>query len=91
MDHKSVMLTRKRINELAISHNKLTTLVACLLNEINALKRELHDTRGSSSNPVKGSDMSGLNGNKNNKFPNFSELRAEEILKQLSINTTIDN
>jgi len=101
MDQKSIMLTRKRMNELASSHNKLTTLVACLLNEINSLKREIHDsnsnsngsdnnnstkTQNNSSNVSNSSN--GQNGRNPNRFPNFSELRAEEILKQLTINTS---
>jgi len=32
MDTKANLANRKKINELAIQHNKLTTLVACLLN-----------------------------------------------------------
>jgi hypothetical protein len=98
MDQKSIMLTRRRMNELASSHNKLTTLVACLLNEINSLKKELHDATGNGS----GSDNSNTstktqtntsnssnsqNGRNPNRFPNFNELRADEILKQLTINT----
>ena len=35
MDSKAILINKKKINELAIQHNKLTTLVACLLNEIN--------------------------------------------------------
>jgi hypothetical protein len=99
MDTKSNLSNRKKINELAIQHNKLTTLVACLLNEIGGLKKELHDIKGNDSVPTK--SMSSSNhetisshqnnrntGNMmNNKFPNFNDLRAEDILKQLSINT----
>jgi len=98
MDQKSIMLTRKRMNELASSHNKLTTLVACLLNEINYLKKELYETRGSTDNSNtqqqtqgRGSSSSDNNQqnsrNSSNRFTNFNELRAEEILKQLTINT----
>ena len=101
MDQKSIMLTRKRMNELASSHNKLTTLVACLLNEINFLKKELHDSKGGDDNHSSGSTLSNKVSNSNNqsssqnsrggnpnRFPNFNELRAEEILKQLTINTS---
>ena len=73
MDQKSIMLTRKRMNELASSHNKLTTLVACLLNEINYLKRDVYETRGS---------------NDNSNTQQQTQTRAEEILKQLTINTS---
>jgi hypothetical protein len=98
MDQKSIMLTRKRMNELASSHNKLTTLVACLLNEINYLKKDLYEARGpadnSTTNPQQsrgGSDNTQQNsrsGSNNNRYSNFNELRAEEILKQLTINTS---
>ena len=100
MDQKSIMLTRRRMNELASSHNKLTTLVACLLNEINSLKKELHDSNGNSNGngsdnnnsiktqPNPSNSSNGQNGRNPNRFPNFNELRAEEILKQLTINTS---
>ena len=98
MDQKSIMLTRKRMNELASSHNKLTTLVACLLNEINYLKKDLYEARGSSDNSNTQQQTQSRNGsssdnsqqnsrNGSNRFTNFNELRAEEILKQLTINT----
>jgi hypothetical protein len=96
MDQKSIMLTRRRMNELASSHNKLTTLVACLLNEINSLKKELHDATGNgngsdnsnSSTKPQTNSSNASNGRNPNRFPNFNELRAEEILKQLTINTS---
>jgi hypothetical protein len=94
MDQKSIMLTRRRMNELASSHNKLTTLVACLLNEINSLKKELHDATGNGSDNSNSStkpqtnSSNASNGRNPNRFPNFNELRAEEILKQLTINTS---
>lgn len=92
MDTKSNLSNRVKINELAISHNKLTTLVACLLNEVNSLKRELTGLKN--GNPeVSQSQSQGRNTasnskqqNTNSKYPNFSELNAEDILKQLSIN-----
>jgi hypothetical protein len=98
MDQKSIMLTRKRMNELASSHNKLTTLVACLLNEINYLKKDLYEARNSSSDNSNTNQQSSRNQSDNNqqnsrssnnsRYPNFNELRAEEILKQLTINTS---
>jgi hypothetical protein len=96
MDQKSIMLTRKRMNELASSHNKLTTLVACLLNEIIYLKKDLYESRGTNDNSntnqnrdnsMDNNQQNGRNSS-NNRFSNFSELRAEEILKQLTINTS---
>ena len=91
MDQKSIMLTRKRMNELASSHNKLTTLVACLLNEINSLKKELYESRGSNDaqqHHQSSSQQPSRSSNNNARFSNFNELRAEEILKQLTINTS---
>ena len=101
MDQKSIMLTRKRMNELASSHNKLTTLVACLLNEINYLKKDLYEARGSTDNSntqqqtqsrgggsSDNSQQNSRSGSNSSRFPNFNELRAEEILKQLTINTS---
>jgi len=90
MDTKSNLSNRVKINELAISHNKLTTLVACLLNEVNTLKKELIEFKNGNENfNVSQSQPKNSAPNSkqpNNKYPNFNELNAEDILKQLSIN-----
>jgi len=98
MDTKANLSNRKKINELAIQHNKLTTLVACLLNEVSGLKKELNDIKGSDgtihnsrSEPTRhvSNHSQQVHHQINpNKFPNFNELRAEDILKQLSINNS---
>jgi uncharacterized membrane protein YcjF (UPF0283 family) len=46
MDPKHLHDTRKKLNDLAISHNRLTTLTACLLNELQGLKKEMNDMKG---------------------------------------------
>jgi hypothetical protein len=89
MDTKANLANRRKINELAISHNKLTTLVACLLNEINSLKREVQNVKGGDSSKSE-SSSNNKQSNSQNKYSNFNDLRAEDILKQLSINN-IDN
>ena len=99
MDTKANLSNRKKINELAIQHNKLTTLVACLLNEVGSLKKELNEVKGGSSENIQ--TLRNDNNNSRhvsnqqvhqqtnpNRFPNFNELRAEDILKQLSINNS---
>jgi len=94
MDTKANLANRKKINELAIQHNKLTTLVACLLNEVSTLKKELIDVKNSDGGSSR--SLQSVNDNSNqrnnnsnqNKFPNFNDLRAEDILKQLSINSS---
>ena len=99
MDTKASLGNRKKINELAIQHNKLTTLVACLLNEVGSLKKELNELKGGSSentqtlrndnNNSRHVSSQQVNQQTNpNRFPNFNELRAEDILKQLSINNS---
>jgi hypothetical protein len=95
MDTKANLANRKKINELAIQHNKLTTLVACLLNELGSVKKELHDIKSGdvSSKHVHSEQHVSSNGRQqvnSNKFSNFNDLRAEDILKQLSINS-LDN
>lgn len=90
MDSKAILNNKKKINELAIQHNKLTTLVACLLNEINFLKKELSGGN-SSSRQSNISNNNSSSQNSNGRTPNFNELKAEDILKQLSVNHSIDN
>ena len=98
MDTKANLANRKKINELAIQHNKLTTLVACLLNELGSVKKELHDLKSGDVSSNSSSRQSHDNVTSNNsrhqvnpnKFANFNDLRAEDILKQLSINS-LDN
>jgi hypothetical protein len=88
MDTKANLHAKVKLNELASQHNRLTTLCAFLLNEVNTLKKEV--------NSMKSGDMQLSSNNQNklnqqsssNNAPNFSELKAEEILKQLSINNT---
>ena len=94
MDTKANLANRKKINELAIQHNKLTTLVACLLNEVSSLKKELHDARsGVETQSHRGGNetISNQTSRSGSKLPNFNDLRAEDILKQLSINNSPDN
>lgn len=94
MDTKANLSNRKKINELAVQHNKLTTLVACLLNEVGSLKKELSDIKGGFSNERTNityetqHSHNSRNQGSNSKYTNFNELRAEEILKQLSINNS---
>ena len=98
MDPTSILNARKKLNELASQHNKLTTLVACLLNELGSVKKELHDLKSgdvssnSSTRHVHSDNTSGNSRQQTNlnKFSNFNDLRAEDILKQLSINS-LDN
>ena len=87
MDTKAIHHTKKKLNELAAQHNRLTTLCAFLLNEVNGLKKELSNIRnGESTSGSYSNDVRTIN--TNNHSNNFSELKAEEILKQLSINNT---
>jgi hypothetical protein len=115
MDPKYLHDTRKKLNDLAISHNRLTTLCACLLNEVQSLKREMNEMKGirtvetstpSSSSqmraptqPTSGRSTSGRGGgagrggnvmSRSASQPlrydpsNIAELRADEILQQIS-------
>jgi hypothetical protein len=90
MNTKADLSNKKKINELAIGHNKLTTLVACLLNEVTYLKKELNDLKGNDMTSQTSRNLDNnsrqQNSNNNMKYANFNELRAEDILKQLSIN-----
>lgn len=91
MDTKAILHTKVKLNELAAQHNRLTTLCGFLLNEVNGLKKELSTIKsGDLPTPTNFNNDSrkmNLNNNSSNNS-NFSELKAEEILKQLSINNT---
>ena len=86
MDTKAILHHKKQLNELAAQHNRLTTLCGFLLNEINGLKKDLNSIKSNGSSSF--SDIKTINTNNNLNNTNFSELKAEEILKQLSINNT---
>ena len=86
MDTKAILSCQKKLNELASQHNKLTTLTAVLLNEITALKREVIDLKSNDSHQSSSSSHR-TSSNSSQKYANFNELKAEDILKQLSINT----
>jgi hypothetical protein len=85
MDTKAILSCQKKLNELASQHNKLTTLTAVLLNEITSLKREVVDLKSNDNHQPSSSHRQSSNSNQ--KYANFNELKAEDILKQLSINT----
>lgn len=85
MDTKAILSCQRKLNELASQHNKLTTLTAVLLNEITALKREVIDLKSGDNHQPSSSHRQSSNSNQ--KYANFNELKAEDILKQLSINT----
>ena len=100
MDPKYLHDTRKKMNDLAISHNRLTTLCACLLNEVQTLKKEINEMKGiktvqtpQGSVPVKATPGTMRRTTSVSSQPNtfrydpndVSTLRADEILKQLQI------
>lgn len=89
MDTKAILHTKVKLNELASQHNRLTTLCAFLLNEVTSLKKELNSIKGGEINSTTLNEIKNINtDNSSNSSTNFSELKAEEILKQLSINNT---
>lgn len=92
MNNKDTLDIRKKLNILALNHNRLTTLCAHLLNEVNGLKKDLSVAReGGSLSSGSGNDVkviSTSNSRSSSHSTNFSELKADDILKQLSINNT---
>ncbi len=101
MDPKYLHDTRKKLNDLAISHNRLTTLCACLLKEVQSLKNEVNDLKGiktvNTSMPQQPQQQSHGRGSRQqqqqsnqlryNPDPNgITSLRADEILQQLTLN-----
>jgi hypothetical protein len=87
MDTKAILYTKTKLNELAAQHNRLTTLCAFLLNEVSGLKKELQSIK---SGDVSSAQAGSSSSSSQRSQSNFSELKAEEILKQLSINS-VDN
>ncbi len=45
MEAKAILATRVRLNELAANHNKLTTLVAVMLSEIQHMKEDMDNIK----------------------------------------------
>ena len=92
MDTKANLAVRRKLNELAMQHNRLTTLCAFLLNEVSGLKKQINNNKSNGGNSMNYNpdDIKVVNTGNNNSSPNFSELKADEILKQLSINN-LDN
>lgn len=84
MDTKAILYTKTKLNELAAQHNRLTTLCAFLLNEVSGLKKELQSIK---SGDVPTAQAGSSSSSSQRSQSNFSELKAEEILKQLSINS----
>ena len=90
MDTKAILHTKRKLNELAAQHNRLTTLCGFLLNEVNGLKKELSTIKSGDipTTNFNNDNRKTIVNNSNQNSSNFSELKAEEILKQLSINNT---
>jgi hypothetical protein len=88
MDTKAILHTKVKLNELASQHNRLTTLCAFLLNEVTSLKKELSTIRSGDLSSTSVNELKSMHTQNNTSNTNFSELKAEEILKQLSINNT---
>tara|TARA_Y200000002_G_C22155498_1_gene444729 strand:- start:48 stop:326 length:279 start_codon:yes stop_codon:yes gene_type:complete len=90
MDTKAILHTKRKLNELAAQHNRLTTLCGFLLNEVNGLKKELSTIKSGDipTTSFSNDNRKTMVNNSNQNSSNFSELKAEEILKQLSINNT---
>ena len=97
MDSKANLYNKKRMNELAAQHNRLTTLCAGLLNEVIGLKKRVEAMENSSHQSVSLGDL--VDDNRNRKVSssttqsrynpnNFNELKADDILRQLSVNTS---
>jgi hypothetical protein len=49
MDTKSNQGIKTKLNELAVNHNRLTTLCGFLLNEISGLKKEMQSMKSNNS------------------------------------------
>ena len=91
MEHKEVSAVRRHISVINVQHNRLVTLVGCMYNEIEKLKKEVDELRGNKS----GDQTKEINITKNlntklvgNK--SISELNANEILRQLNLNVAED-
>jgi len=82
MDTKANSYNKKRLNELAAQHNRLTTLVACLLNEVTGLKKELSDFKVNGGSPSLSTvEQKSASSNNikmtTNRYSNFNDLKAD--------------
>lgn len=127
MEAKAILATKVKLNQLADSHNKLTTLVAVMLAEFKSLREEMENVRSLLENveivsegapiapspraistppppppaatrftpvhapapapvPVAAASNGRSRGNGRGRTT-LSELHADDIIKQLNINT----
>jgi inner membrane protein involved in colicin E2 resistance len=82
MDPKHLHDTRKKLNDLAISHNRLTTLTACLLNELQGLKKEMNEMKGIKTVQTPSSNHSSLPIPPNSQIPQAHRGRAQQQQQQ---------
>lgn len=123
MEAKAILATKVKLNQLADSHNKLTTLVAVMLGEVKSLRDEMESVRALLDNvevvseggapapaptpravstpppppqaqvrhqpvaPVQSASASSSRGRGGRSRSSLAELHADDIIKQLNINT----
>ncbi len=79
MEQKTLLDTRKKLNELASQHNKLTTLVGCLLNELTSVRKELNEMKGIKTiSTPNTSSTSSINQQQNNRMNQQQNMRQTQ-------------
>jgi len=96
MDEKNILVLKRNVNELTLQHNRLTLLCKMLYSnikninqELYAIKTHLNSNNSNSSNNVSTQQQSNNNSRQYNTSAisgNLNDLKADEILKQLSQN-----
>ena len=91
MESKNTLSIKRYINELGQQHNKLTTLVVALLGEIDKLKTDIITLKTSDSVKNVHNTYNDIDTNNikvighTSGVASDSENRAEDILRQLSV------
>ncbi len=91
MDPKHLHDTRKKLNDLAISHNRLTTLTACLLNELQGLKKEMNEMKGIKTVQTPSSNHSALPNPPTPQIPQAHRGRAQPMQQQQNFRYDANN
>ena len=83
MEGKKTLAIKRELFSMGTQHNKLTTLVMVLLGEIEKLKKDVNNLKRTTEINSEGT----VNNENTGETQTNLEEQAEDILKQLNLNT----